>query len=157
MAILQIPDTGIVVKHQDKIKHYLFKRGIHIDKWKTRVQLKKETDNSTVLQAYAHVLDIYMKAHAFTTAAVISYTQSTLERNQAQAQIYGLSKMAGAAPEGRLIVDGEGMFWFDTGKEEPVFGVHCEAGEMLFVPSNTRHWMDFTNKQYVKIVWMKSD
>lgn len=157
MAILQIPDMGIVVKHQDKIKHYLFKRGIHIDKWKTRTQLGREADNLAVLQAYAHVLDIYMKAHSFTTATVISYTPPTSEQNhQTKAQVYGLSKSAGAAPEGRLIVDGEGLFWFDIGNEEPVFGIQCKPGEMFFVPSNTCYWMDFRDKQYIKMVWMKS-
>ena len=44
--------------------------------------------------------------------------------------------------EPRLITwNGQGLFWFNL-SEAPVFNVLCQRGDLISVPSGTKHWFD---------------
>ena len=72
MAILRIPDQNRHLRDQGEIKDFLAARGVWFDQWEANAVLAHDADQDTVLAAYAHVLDPYMKSNGYQTADVIS-------------------------------------------------------------------------------------
>ena len=154
MALLKIPQLGIIMKEQARIKHFLYRKGIQIDKWKSRTQFDRNADKSTIMKAYAHVLDIFMKAYDFKFADLITFSPKAPNE---QIQPHGMyTERANTESEVRLVVDGEGVFWFNPGENEPEFAVICEAGEMLMLPPGIRHRIDYTDTRYLKTIYLSN-
>jgi 1,2-dihydroxy-3-keto-5-methylthiopentene dioxygenase len=41
----------------------------------------------------------------------------------------------------RFFVDGQGLFWFHL-SDTPIFNVLCQRGDLISVPTGTKHWFD---------------
>jgi 1,2-dihydroxy-3-keto-5-methylthiopentene dioxygenase len=141
MAILNIPDRAFSTPDPNFIRTFLNDRGIWFDQWEASEQLAVEADQETVLAAYSHVLQPFMQKNGYHTADVININATT-PNYEALRQKF-LSEHRHTEDEVRFFVDGKGAFWFnlDNGTD-PVFNVVCEAGDLISVPANTRHWFD---------------
>jgi 1,2-dihydroxy-3-keto-5-methylthiopentene dioxygenase len=141
MAILNIPDRGIKIDNPQEIRTFLEARGIWFDQWEASEPLAETADQETVLAAYHHVLAPFMAKNGYQTADVININAHTPNYEAVRNKF--LSEHRHTEDEVRFFVDGEGAFWFnlDNGTD-PVFNVLCQAGDLISVPANTRHWFD---------------
>jgi 1,2-dihydroxy-3-keto-5-methylthiopentene dioxygenase len=141
MAVLNIPDQNIQIKEVNQIREFLNERGIWFDQWQASEKFSDDADQDTIFNAYAHVLKPYMAEKGYETADVISINATTPNYEAIRNKF--LSEHRHTEDEVRFFVDGKGFFWFnlDNGKDS-VFNVMCEAGDLISVPANTKHWFD---------------
>ncbi|MDX2302738.1 MAG: cupin domain-containing protein [Microscillaceae bacterium] len=141
MAILNIPDQNISINNTQEIKAFLNERGVFLDQWEASVDFAPDADQETVLNAYAHALKPYMESNGYKTADVINIHPETPNYEAIRNKF--LSEHIHTEDEVRFFVEGQGYFWFnlDNGKD-PIFNVLCQAGDLISVPANTRHWFD---------------
>ncbi len=141
MAVLNIPDQNKSISDKHEIKQFLNERGVFFDQWEAEVAFDEEADQETVLKAYEHALKPYMETNGYQTADVININSKTPNYEAVRNKF--LSEHTHTEDEVRFFVDGKGFFWFnlDNGKD-PIFNVMCEAGDLISVPANTKHWFD---------------
>lgn len=150
MAILHIPDQDKKVTDQAEIKSFLAQKGVLFEKWEASTVFEDDADQETILGAYAHVLDPYMKANGYQTADVINVTPQTPNLEALKNKF--LTEHIHTEDEVRFFVDGEGLFWFNLENGNPVFCVICQQGDLISVPANTKHWFDLGPKEFVKAI-----
>ncbi|HMO39559.1 MAG TPA: cupin domain-containing protein [Saprospiraceae bacterium] len=150
MAFLTIPDQNTVLHDAAEIRQFLNARGVIYEQWEAAVPLADDADQDTILNAYAYKLKPYMEANGYQTADVINVHPETPNLEALRNKF--LTEHTHTEDEVRFFVDGEGMFWFNLGGEEAVFCVTCQAGDLLSVPANTRHWFDLGPKNRVKAI-----
>jgi|APTNR8051073442_1049403.scaffolds.fasta_scaffold09370_2 1,2-dihydroxy-3-keto-5-methylthiopentene dioxygenase len=155
MAILTIPDKQQVLDQPEDIRAYLNARGVIYEQWQAAIPLADDASQEDVLAAYAHQLEPYMSANGYRTADVIQVNPDTPNIEALRAKF--LSEHTHTEDEVRFFVAGEGMFWFNMGEGEDVFCVTCQAGDLISVPANTRHWFDMGPKRQVKAIRMFID
>lgn len=155
MAVLNIPDQGISLKGPNEIRDYLNKRGIWFDQWAASESFGPDADQDTILKAYAHVLKPFMEKNGYTVADVINVSQHTPNLPAVRAKF--LKEHTHTEDEVRFFVDGQGYFWFNLGKGEPVFNVLCQAGDLISVPAGIEHWFDMGTPAFVKAIRMFID
>ena len=150
MAILTIPDKQTVVSDPAEIKSFLNARGVIYEQWEASVEFADDADQDTILGAYAHKLKPYMDSNGYKTADVINVTPDHPQLEMLRTKF--LSEHIHTEDEVRFFVDGEGMFWFNLGGNEDIFCVTCQAGDLISVPANTKHWFDMGPKKFVKAI-----
>ena len=155
MATLTIPDKHITLTAMDEMKSYLAQRGILLDQWEASVPFSKDASQEEILNAYAHVLKPYMAANGYQTADVISVNPETPNLPEIRAKF--LREHTHTEDEVRFFVDGQGFFWFNLEGDEPVFCVKCEAGDLLSVPADFKHWFDLGPVAFVKTIRVFTD
>lgn len=141
MAILTIPEQNRSISDANEIKAFLNPLNVHFDQWEAAVEFTDDADQETVLSAYEHVLKPYMSMNGYRVADVININSSTPNYEAVRAKF--LSEHTHTEDEVRFFVDGQGHFWFNVedGKT-PVFNVLLQAGDLISVPANTKHWFD---------------
>ncbi|MEY4927263.1 MAG: hypothetical protein RI894_1699 [Bacteroidota bacterium] len=150
MAFLTIPKQKTVLREATDIKNYLSVRGILYEQWQAATRLADDADQDTILNAYSHVLQPYMAANGYKTADVINVTPNSPNLEALRTKF--LSEHTHTEDEVRFFVDGEGMFWFNLEGENDVFCVTCQAGDLISVPANSKHWFDLGSKTFVKAI-----
>ena len=142
MTILEIPDQNYVSTHEEEIRTYLNTRGIIFERWAAQAELSRDASQDDVLAAYDHALGPYMKKHGYQTADVIRVHPELSNLDAIRGKF--LDEHTHSEDEVRFFVEGKGAFWFnlDTGPEQPVFCLVCEAGDFISVPAGVKHWFD---------------
>ena len=150
MAIIRVPDQQLTLTDQGEIKSFLNERGVFFDQWEASVKFEDDADQETILGAYEHVLQPYMKQNGYHTADVINVTPSTPNLEALKHKF--LTEHTHTEDEVRFFVDGEGLFWFNQENGQPVYVVICQKGDLISVPANTKHWFDLGPKCFVKAI-----
>lgn len=150
MAVLNIPDEGKTISDFDAIQSYLSERGVDLQQWEPSSPLAKDADQDAVLAAYDHCLKPLMEEHGYTTADVISVFPDT--PNLLAIREKFLSEHTHSEDEVRYFIEGQGLFWFNQGGDQPVFSVLCQAGDFISVPKNTAHWFDLGPEAHVRAI-----
>ena len=150
MAILHIPDQNKKISDQSEIRSFLAARGVLFDQWEANATFDDDADQDTILGAYEHVLQPYMQQNGYQTADVISVNPDTPNLDMLRTKF--LTEHTHTEDEVRFFVDGEGLFWFNMGGDNPVFCMICQKGDLISVPANTKHWFDFGPKCFVKAI-----
>lgn len=152
MAVLNIPEQNFSTKDVAEIKQFLNERGVFFDQWEASVEFSDDAGQETILGAYNSDLEPYMNSNGYETADVISINSTTPNYEVIRAKF--LSEHTHTEDEVRFFVDGEGLFWFNLEDEKsPVFNVLCQAGDLISVPANTKHWFDAGEKDpFVKAI-----
>lgn len=140
MAILSIPDEQIVIKDVDQIRAFMNQRGIFFDQWQCAVSFQDTATQEEILEAYSGDLKPFMEQGGYQTADVISI--NSLTENYDAIRNKFLAEHIHSEDEIRFFVDGQGLFWFNLGNEEPIFNLLCEKGDLISVPAGTKHWFD---------------
>ncbi|MBM3165499.1 MAG: cupin domain-containing protein [Bacteroidetes bacterium] len=139
MAILSIPDEKNVITTPSEIGFFLARYGIFFDQWSCTVAFDDRASQEEILEAYAQDLRPFMEAGGYLTADVISINALTENYDAIRAKF--LAEHTHSEDEIRFFVDGQGYFWFNL-EGAPVFNVLCEKGDLISVPSGTKHWFD---------------
>lgn len=139
MAILSIPEQNFQSKNPKEIQDFLAQKGILFDQWQAKETLSTQASQEEVLTAYAHVLEPYMNQNGYKVADVININSKTPNYPAIRAKF--LDEHTHTEDEVRFFVEGQGLFWFHL-PNSPVFNVLCQAGDLISVPANSKHWFD---------------
>ncbi len=148
MAILTATDIGLTENNPTNIKRFLEERGIWFEQWQASVILHDDASQDEVLNAYAPSLQPFMLKGGYATADVINVNSSTPELISIRQKF--LREHTHTEDEIRFFVDGQGLFWFNLNGE--VFSLLCQAGDLISVPANTKHWFDLGPSPFVKAI-----
>lgn len=144
MAILNIPQENKSIETVSEIKSFLNHRSIFFDQWQADKKLTETASQDEILDAYSTALKPYMHSNGYKVADVININSKTENYDAIRAKF--LQEHTHTEDEVRFFVDGEGLFWFNLEGDKAVFNVLCQAGDLISVPANTKHWFDAGEK-----------
>lgn len=148
MAILTSKNGTYIERDFEKIKQFLHSFGIWHDQWETTVKLSHHATQEQILDAYSPSLKPFMENGGYTTVDVIDVHADTPNISELRNKF--LREHIHTEDEIRFFVDGQGLFWFHVSGE--VFSLLCEAGDLISVPANTKHWFDLGKHPHVKAI-----
>jgi 1,2-dihydroxy-3-keto-5-methylthiopentene dioxygenase len=122
----------------DAIANVLQSIGVRFERWQASTPLSVESTQEQVLAAYQAEVDGLMNEYAFQSADVIALRPDHPDRAAFRAKF--LDEHTHSDFEVRFFVDGKGLFYIHH--EDKVYGVLCEAGDLISVPADVKHWFD---------------
>lgn len=122
----------------DAIAAELARIGVRFERWQVENPPPFDADNETVLATYRPHLDRLMAGAGYGTADVIRLTPETPNLDAIRAKF--LSEHTHSEDEVRFFVHGSGNFVLHV--DGKVFDAHCTAGDLISVPTGTKHWFD---------------
>jgi 1,2-dihydroxy-3-keto-5-methylthiopentene dioxygenase len=133
------PGTPVLAtENAQEIAAALREIGVRFERWKSPVTLSPEDDAETILAAYRPYLDGLMGETGAGSADVIKLTPDN--PNAAALRQKFLAEHTHTEDEVRFFVHGGGNFVMHIAGR--VWDARCEAGDLISVPANTRHWFD---------------
>jgi 1,2-dihydroxy-3-keto-5-methylthiopentene dioxygenase len=136
---------------REEIDRWLRERGARLEAWTPRVPVAPGAPAEQVLSAYAEDIERIRAEGDFPTVDVISLHPEHPQAASLRARF--LDEHTHAEPEVRFFVAGQGLFCLRF--PDCVLQVLCVAGDLLFVPAETRHWFDCGPRpSFVALRWI---
>ncbi len=122
--------------------------GVRFERWETRPEIRAGDAPEKVLEAYQGEINRLMAEGGYQSADVVSIHPDHPEKAAMRTKF--LDEHSHAEDEVRFFVDGAGLFTLHV--EDRVYEVLCERGDLIGVPSGTRHWFDMgPNPSFVAV------
>jgi 1,2-dihydroxy-3-keto-5-methylthiopentene dioxygenase len=118
--------------------------GIRFEQWKAEKPIQPGASQDEVIGAYRADIDRLMQEGGYTTVDVISLKPDHPDRAALRQKF--LEEHTHSEDEVRFFVAGAGQFTLHIDRK--VYEVLCEAGDLIGVPDNTRHWFDMSEAPY---------
>lgn len=151
MAILRIPDKNVILRDPSAVRQFLDTRGIVHERWSADRNLTSGATNEQVLAAYDYLLKPLMEKGGYQTADVILVDGHTSNLEGIREKF--IREHTHSEDEVRVFVEGQGFFWFHKeGRDDEVFALLCERGDLISVPANTKHWFDLGEPPMVRAI-----
>jgi 1,2-dihydroxy-3-keto-5-methylthiopentene dioxygenase len=165
MSLLQImPEDDparIRLRTQDpaEISQALAPLGVKFERWTVR-DLPAGATNDDVLQAYRDEVDRLSEAGGFRLVDVVRLVPDDNDpqwpATARAAREKFLDEHTHSEDEVRFFVAGSGCFYLHV--DGNVYAMVCEAGDLLSVPENTRHWFDMGERpEFTAIRFFQED
>jgi 1,2-dihydroxy-3-keto-5-methylthiopentene dioxygenase len=139
------PDSPVILTEDaSRMSAELGRIGVQFERWESPVSLSPDDDAEVILEAYRPYLDALMGAKGAGSADVLKLTPDN--PNAAALRQKFLSEHIHTEDEIRFFVHGGGHFIMHV--EGKVYDAYCEAGDLISVPANTRHWFDAGEKPF---------
>ncbi len=155
MAILSVPDKGLVFREENEIKVYLEKIGIRYERWDAdEMRVSPEASEEEILRAYEPEIEKLKAEGGYVKADVINILPTTP----------GLEEMLNKfnkehwhdEDEVRFIVKGNGLFHIAP-KGSDVVSIQMQAGDLICVPRGTLHWFNLCEDKTVRAIRLFQD
>jgi 1,2-dihydroxy-3-keto-5-methylthiopentene dioxygenase len=117
---------------------------VDFERWESPVTLTPEDDAAVILEAYRPYLDQLMGTKGAGSADVIKLTPDNPAVPALREKF--LSEHIHTEDEIRFFVHGGGHFVMHV--DGRVYDAYCEAGDLISVPANTKHWFDAGEKPF---------
>ena len=128
---LDTDDGALITKELNDI-------GVRFERWKTQSPLSTDADNDAVMDAYADDIQRLKDEHGYQSVDVIRLTADNLQKDELRNKF--LSEHTHSEDEVRFFVEGAGIFYLRV--DGRVYMTLCERGDLISVPTDTRHWFD---------------
>lgn len=112
--------------------------GVRFQQWQASAPIVPGAPQDQVIAAYRADIDRLMADHGYQAVDVISLSADNPQKEALRQKF--LNEHTHSEDEVRFFVAGSGLFTLHIG--DRVFEVKCEAGDLIGVPDNTRHWFD---------------
>ena len=133
------PATTLVdTTDRAEIARVLAAHDILFEQWEANAPLTAESDQDSILAAYADDIARLREQYGYTTVDVIRVGPKT-ENIPALREKF-LNEHTHTEDEVRFFVEGSASFYLRTGGK--VHQMICTRGDLLSVPANTTHWFD---------------
>ncbi|MEO6084795.1 MAG: cupin [Umezawaea sp.] len=154
------PDTVLVrTSSPDEIAVELKRLGVRYENWPVVAGLPATPSSEEVVTAYRANVDRVVETEGYVLVDALHMTPSDdpeWRENAAAARKKFLAEHTHDDDEDRYFARGAGVFYLHV--DGKVFGILCEAGDLLSVPANTTHWFDMgSNPDYVSIRFFHDD
>ena len=156
MATLRILDNNVTLRDPSAVRQFLDVRGIVHDRWPMGRDLPSGATNEQVLAAYDYLLKPLMEKGGYQTADVIRVDGHTPNLEEIRAKF--IREHTHSEDEVRVFIEGQGFFWFHMeGRDDEVFALLCEQGDLISVPADTKHWFDLGDPPKVRAIRIFTD
>jgi len=118
--------------------------GVQFERWESPVALSPEDSAEVILEAYRPYLNALMGSKGAGSADVIKLTPDNPAAPAMRAKF--LAEHIHTEDEIRFFVHGAGHFVMHV--DGKVYDALCEAGDLISVPANTKHWFDAGEKPF---------
>lgn len=122
----------------DDIRRELNAIGVRFERWDASKPVAPGASQEEILEAYQADVDRLMRENGFKSVDVVSLTPDHPQREALRAKF--LDEHTHSEDEVRFFVDGQGLFYIH--KNDQVYAMLCEKGDLISVPDNTTHWFD---------------
>ncbi|MFJ8582344.1 1,2-dihydroxy-3-keto-5-methylthiopentene dioxygenase [Micromonospora sp. NPDC093277] len=134
----------------EKIAAELGQLGVRFERWPVVEELPAEPTSEQVLAAYADQVARVVDTEGYVLVDALSMNPTVDPEQAAQARRKFLAEHTHDDAEDRYFARGAGAFYLHIDRN--VYAVLCEAGDLLSVPADTRHWFDMgTRPDWVAI------
>ncbi|MGW4795518.1 1,2-dihydroxy-3-keto-5-methylthiopentene dioxygenase [Nonomuraea sp. NPDC004297] len=148
MTVLQImSESGATVLRTGdaaRIGEELAPHGVRFERWTAGRELAPGAGSDEVLAAYREEVERIRESGGFTLIDVVRMRPDDGDPAWPQAARAAREKFLNEhrhdEDEVRFFVEGRGCFYLHL--RDRVYAVVCEAGDLLSVPTGTRHWFD---------------
>jgi 1,2-dihydroxy-3-keto-5-methylthiopentene dioxygenase len=148
MATVGIPAKGVLLRKEAEIRESLAKIGIDYEHWALdRVSI--DADPEAVLEAYSIEIAEMKRRGGYTTADVIDVNPETPGLDALIDKFK--SEHTHDEDEVRFILAGRGIFHIRPAEGDVVV-IEVEAGDMIRVPRNTRHWFNLCSDRRIRAI-----
>jgi 1,2-dihydroxy-3-keto-5-methylthiopentene dioxygenase len=118
--------------------------GVRFERWQAAQPVKPGASQDEVLAAYAADIERLKAEGGYQAVDVVSLNPDHPDRAALRQKF--LNEHTHAEDEVRFFVGGSGLFTLHP--DQHVYEVLCEAGDLISVPANTRHWFDMSEQPY---------
>lgn len=150
MAIVNIPDENRTITETEEITQYLKNAGIDYEIWKPNANAPSDD----VLSVYAVEIDRLRAAGGYVTADVIDVSPETPGLDEMLAKFN--REHTHDDDEVRFILEGRGVFHIHP-ENGPVFSIEVTPGDLIRVPSNTKHWFNLCSERRIRAIRLFKD
>jgi 1,2-dihydroxy-3-keto-5-methylthiopentene dioxygenase len=154
MALLRIPGEDRALTTQGEITEFLAARGIEYEKLTPIHDAPATMTSDDLLRAYAPKIDVLKARGGYVTADVIDVKPDTPNLDTMLKKFS--SEHWHDEDEVRLIVEGRGIFHIHP-KNDAVFALEVEAGDLIRVPKGTHHWFDLCSDRRIRAIRLFQD
>ncbi len=112
--------------------------GIQYERWTASQALTPEAGQAEVLAAYQADVDRLVAQFGFQAVDVVSLTPAHPQKAALREKF--LAEHIHEDFEVRFFVAGQGLFYIHAANQ--VYGMLCEAGDLLCIPARVTHWFD---------------
>ena len=154
MATITIADENRKLEDVAEIRDFLAPFGIWYEHWDVAERIGTGATDEEILAAYAPEIERLKQTGGFVTADVINVCADTPNLD---AMLDKFNKEhTHSEDEVRFTVQGRGIFHIhpDGG---PVFAVQVESGDLINVPSGTKHWFDLCDDRNIRCIRLFED
>jgi len=154
MALLRIPGENRTLETDTDIRAYLAARGIEYARLAPVPGATSATPAEELLRAYAPVIDDLKARGGYVTADIIDVKSDTPNLDAMLKKFS--SEHWHDEDEVRLIVEGRGVFHIHP-KNDLVFALELEGGDLIRVPKGTHHWFDLCSERRIRAIRLFQD
>ncbi len=112
--------------------------GVLFEQWQLVQSLAEDAAEAQVIAAYQRDVDRLMKKYNFHAVDLVSIGPGHPKRGELRSQFLG--EHTHRDFEVRFFVKGRGLFYLHI--KGQVYGLMCEAGDLISVPKGVSHWFD---------------
>jgi 1,2-dihydroxy-3-keto-5-methylthiopentene dioxygenase len=139
------PDSPVILTDDAaRMSAELGRIGVQFERWESPVSLSPDDAAEVILEAYRPYLDALMGAKGAGSADVLKLTPDNPNAPALRQKF--LSEHIHTEDEIRFFVHGGGHFIMHV--DGRVYDAYCEAGDLISVPANTKHWFDAGEKPF---------
>jgi len=139
------PEHPVVsTRDADAMARELAAIGVQFERWESPVEISPDDAPEVILEAYRPYLDELMGEKGAGSADVLKLTPDNPNGPALRAKF--LSEHIHTEDEIRFFVHGGGHFVMHVNGR--VYDAYCEAGDLISVPANTKHWFDAGEKPF---------
>ncbi len=128
---LETTDGDVILKELGNI-------GVRFERWETQSPLASDADNDAVMLAYDADIQRLKDENGYQSVDVIRLSSDHPQKDELRQKF--LSEHTHSEDEVRFFVEGSGIFYLRV--DGRVYMTLCERGDLISVPTDTRHWFD---------------
>ena len=113
--------------------------GVRFEQWKTRY-LPKGATNEEIMKAYEIEVAKLVEENGYQSIDIARITPDSPNKEAARSKFF--NEHTHTEDEVRLFVEGSGLFYLHV--ENKIYIVLCEAGDLISIPPNYKHWFDMS-------------
>lgn len=162
MAIVNIPEQNRSISEPEAVTQYLAGIGIGYERWEPAHSVPAGASAEEILAAYAPEIDRLKESGGYLTADVIDITPQTPGLAEMLAKFN--REHAHEDDEVRFIIEGRGLFHINPANGPasgsatgPICAIEVEAGDLIRVPSGTRHWFNLCGDSRIRAIRLFKD
>lgn len=122
--------------------------GVKFERWEAAKKLEKNATQEDVLEAYSDSVKRLQDEYGFQSADVVSLTPDHPDKKAFREKF--LDEHTHSDFEVRFFVEGSGLFYIH--KNDSVYTILCEKGDLISVPADTTHWFDMGKDPFFKCI-----
>jgi 1,2-dihydroxy-3-keto-5-methylthiopentene dioxygenase len=154
MATVTIPSDDRTLTDASEISEFLSQYGIWYRRFEGDDDLSEDASEAEILAAYSEPIERLKTEGGYVTADVINVTPDVPNLDAMLAKFE--REHTHSENEVRFIVKGSGLFHINPA-DAPTFRIEVVKGDMINVPSGTKHWFHLCSDRTIRAIRLFED